>query len=59
MHMDEWINNMHQFTNLSQKEFNFHIDIFSQNRLLPIERMPLERIYNWSYTKWNSKSLQK
>ena len=26
MHMDEWINNMHQFTNLSQKEFNFHID---------------------------------
>ena len=27
MHMDEWINNMHQFTNLSQKEFNFHIDI--------------------------------
>ena len=28
MHMDEWINNMHQFTNLSQKEFNFHIDIF-------------------------------
>ena len=27
MHMDEWINNMHQFTNLSQKEFNLHIDI--------------------------------
>ena len=28
MHMVEWINNMHQFTYLSQKEFNFHIDIF-------------------------------
>jgi hypothetical protein len=27
MHMDEWINNMHQFTNLSQKEFNLHIVI--------------------------------
>jgi hypothetical protein len=27
MHMEEWINNMHQFTNLSQKEFNLHIDI--------------------------------
>ena len=27
MHMYEWINNMHQFTNLSQKEFNLHIDI--------------------------------
>ena len=27
MHMDEWINNMHQFTNLSQKKFNLHIDI--------------------------------
>jgi hypothetical protein len=27
MHMDEWINNMHQFTNLSQKEFNLHIGI--------------------------------
>ena len=27
MHMDEWINNMHQFTNLIQKEFNLHIDI--------------------------------
>ena len=26
MHMDEWINTMHQFTHLSQKEFNFHID---------------------------------
>ena len=27
MHMDEWINNMHQFTNLSQKEFILRIDI--------------------------------
>ena len=27
MHMEEWINNMHQFTNLSQKEFNLHIGI--------------------------------
>jgi hypothetical protein len=27
MHMEEWINNMHQFTNLSQNEFNLHIDI--------------------------------
>jgi hypothetical protein len=27
MHMEEWINNMHQFTNLSQKEFNLHIEI--------------------------------
>ena len=27
MHMEEWINNMHQFTNLSQKEFNIHICI--------------------------------
>jgi hypothetical protein len=27
MHMEEWINNMHQFTNLHQKEFNLHIDI--------------------------------
>ena len=27
MHMEEWIKNMHQFTNLSQKKFNLHIDI--------------------------------
>jgi hypothetical protein len=27
MHMEEWITNMHQFTNLSQKEFSLHIDI--------------------------------
>ena len=27
MHMEQWIHNMHQFTNLSQKEFNLHIDI--------------------------------
>jgi hypothetical protein len=27
MHMEEWINNVHQFTNLSQKKFNLHIDI--------------------------------
>ena len=27
MHMEGWINNMHQFTNLSQKEFNLHIGI--------------------------------
>jgi hypothetical protein len=27
MHMDEWINNMHQFTNLSQQEFSLHIEI--------------------------------
>jgi hypothetical protein len=27
MHMEEWINNMHQFTNLSQNEFNLYIDI--------------------------------
>jgi hypothetical protein len=27
MHTEGWINNMHQFTNLSQKEFNFHIDV--------------------------------
>ena len=33
MHMDEWINNMHQFTNLSQKEFNFHIDIFFLHKI--------------------------
>jgi hypothetical protein len=25
--MEEWINNMHQFTNLRQKEFNLYIDI--------------------------------
>jgi hypothetical protein len=32
---------MHQFTNLSKKEFNIHIDIsFHRNILLPIERMP-------------------
>jgi hypothetical protein len=31
--MDEWINNMHQFTNLSQKEFNFHIDIFFLHKI--------------------------
>ena len=29
MHM-EWINNMHQFTNLSQNEFNLYIDISFQ-----------------------------
>jgi hypothetical protein len=33
MHMDEWINNMHQFTNLIQKEFNFHIDIFFLHKI--------------------------
>jgi hypothetical protein len=33
MHMDEWINIMHQFTNLSQKEFNFHIDIFFLHKI--------------------------
>jgi hypothetical protein len=27
MHMEEWITNMHQFTNISKKEFNLHIDI--------------------------------
>jgi hypothetical protein len=27
MHMEEWINNMHQFTNLRQKKFNLHISI--------------------------------
>jgi hypothetical protein len=27
MHIEELINNMHQFTNLSQKECNLHIDI--------------------------------
>jgi hypothetical protein len=27
MQMEERINNIHQFTNLSQKEFNLHIDI--------------------------------
>jgi len=31
--MDEWINIMHQFTNLSQKEFNFHIDIFFLHKI--------------------------
>jgi hypothetical protein len=30
MHMEEWINNMRLFTNLSQKECNLHIDISFQ-----------------------------
>jgi hypothetical protein len=42
MHMDEWINNMHQFTNLSQKEFNFHIDIFFIKYI----------ITNWKKATW-------
>jgi hypothetical protein len=28
MHMEGWINNMHQYTNLNQKKFNLHIDIY-------------------------------
>ena len=56
MHMDEWINNMHQFTNLSQKEFNFHIDIFLLHKIdyyqlkechlegTTIDQLPIEAI---------------
>jgi hypothetical protein len=43
MHMDEWINNMHQFTNLSQKEFNLHISIY------------FHRIYYYQLKEWHLK----